>query len=173
MERFHSIYCGLCHTLGRRYGFPARFLLNYDFTLLAILLSLPRHPLEEKRRCMAHPCRGCAVVKETDALSAAADRSIILFWWQLQDHIADHRFFPSLPYRAAALLFCRAYRRACEAAPAFDAAVRDSLRSLDARERASCASLDDAAEPFARRRRMDRAAVSCHSSSIIWEDGSI
>ena len=41
-ERFRDAYCGLCHTLGRRYGFAARWLLNFDFTLLSILLSLGR-----------------------------------------------------------------------------------------------------------------------------------
>ena len=39
MERFRRMYCGLCHTLSRRYGQAARFILNYDFTYLAILLS--------------------------------------------------------------------------------------------------------------------------------------
>ena len=38
-ERFRAVYCGLCHTLRERYGFAASLLLNYDFTLLAILLS--------------------------------------------------------------------------------------------------------------------------------------
>ena len=38
-ERFRAVYCGLCHMLRERYGFAASLLLNYDFTLLAILLS--------------------------------------------------------------------------------------------------------------------------------------
>ena len=38
-NRFRTMYCGLCHTLSRRYGQAARFILNYDFTYLAILLS--------------------------------------------------------------------------------------------------------------------------------------
>ena len=36
-ERFRRMYCGSCHTLGRRYGLASRFILNYDFTYLAIL----------------------------------------------------------------------------------------------------------------------------------------
>ena len=40
-ERFRRMYCGLCHALGRQYGQAARFILNYDFTYLAILLSEP------------------------------------------------------------------------------------------------------------------------------------
>ena len=39
LDRFRTMYCGLCHTLSRRYGQAARFILNYDFTYLAILLS--------------------------------------------------------------------------------------------------------------------------------------
>ena len=39
LDRFRAMYCGLCHTLSRRYGQAARFILNYDFTYLAILLS--------------------------------------------------------------------------------------------------------------------------------------
>ena len=38
-ERFRQAYCGLCHTLAKRHGLAARFILNYDFTFLAILLS--------------------------------------------------------------------------------------------------------------------------------------
>ena len=45
-ERFRRMYCGLCHTLRRRYGLPARFILNYDFTYLAILLSAPEEPAQ-------------------------------------------------------------------------------------------------------------------------------
>ena len=28
LERFRRMYCGLCHTLGQRYGTAARFILN-------------------------------------------------------------------------------------------------------------------------------------------------
>ena len=38
-RRFGRAYCGLCHALGERYGPAARFILNYDFTFLAILLT--------------------------------------------------------------------------------------------------------------------------------------
>lgn len=148
-ERFRAVYCGLCHTLGRRYGFAARFLLNYDFTFLAILLSEGGEEACEKRRCAVHPCRGCMAQDETAALDAAADRSVILSWWQVQDHIADHGFWKGLKYRAAALLLRHAYRKASARLPRFDAAVCGHLRSLDVLEKARCASIDAAAEPFA------------------------
>lgn len=148
-ERFRGAYCGLCHTLGRRYGFASRFVLNYDFTLLAILLSLTGAPVFSCRRCMVHPCRGCTAMGSSAGLDIAADYSVVLAWWQIQDHIADHGFFSGLKYRLAALLLRRAYRAARRAAPDFDAAVRRRLGELAALERGRCASLDEAAEPFA------------------------
>ena len=149
LRRFRSAYCGLCHTLGRRYGFAARWLLNFDFTLLAILLSLGAPVSCSRRRCAAHPCRGCRAMDASPALSRAAAYSVVLAWWQLRDHIADHGFFTGLPYRLAALLTRRAYRKARRAVPTFDAAAERRLRELDELERAQCASLDAAAEPFA------------------------
>ena len=148
-ERFRSVYCALCHALGKRYGFAARFLLNYDFTLLAILLLPGADAPCERRRCVVHPCGGCQTLRAAAALDTAADHSVILAWWQIRDHIADHGFFSGLKYRLAALFLRRAYRRARVAVPAFDAAVRRRLDELRERERECCASLDAAAEPFA------------------------
>ena len=148
-ERFRAVYCGLCHTLGRRYGFAARFLLNYDFTFLAILLSDGGEETCRVRRCAVHPCRGCRAQESTPALEEAADRSVVLGWWQLQDHIADHGFFGSLKYRAAVLPLRRAYRTASGRLPDFDASVREHLHALAVLEAERCASIDRAAEPFA------------------------
>ena len=147
--RFHDAYCGLCHTLGRRYGFAARFLLNFDFTFLAILLSLGTATTRACRRCVAHPCKGCGALDASAALDAAADHSVVLAWWQIRDHIADHGFFAGLKYRLAALFVRRAYRKARKLVPDFDAAVQRHLRDLSEREAEHCASLDAAAEPFA------------------------
>ena len=51
LDRFRAMYCGLCHTLSRRYGQAARFILNYDFTYLAILLSDRTAGKENAGRC--------------------------------------------------------------------------------------------------------------------------
>ena len=148
-ERFRAVYCGLCHTLRERYGFAASLLLNYDFTLLAILLSNGDEESCTVRRCAVHPCKGCRAQTSTPALEAAADRTVILSWWQLRDHIADHGFWSGLKYRFASLFLRGAYRRAGERLPRFDAAVRLHLQALAALEDARCASVDMAAEPFA------------------------
>ncbi|MBQ2324433.1 MAG: hypothetical protein II379_07590 [Oscillospiraceae bacterium] len=148
-ERFRRTYCGLCRTLGRRYGFAARFLLNFDFTFLSILLSDGAEPKCTACRCVVHPLKKQCVHSGSAALDQAADHSVILSWWQLQDHIADHGFFAGLTYRIASLLFRPAYRKAAARLPRFDRLVREHLRQLSAREHECCASLDAAAEPFA------------------------
>lgn len=148
-ELFQAVYCGLCHELGRKYGFSARFVLNFDFTFLAILLSEAGAPACTSCRCIAHPCKARCVMAHTASLEVAADHSIVLAWWQLRDHIKDHGLLKSLPYRLAALFLRSAYRKASRCVPEFDASVQRHLSDLAARERAHCASLDQAAEPFA------------------------
>ena len=148
-ERFRAMYCGLCHTLGRRFGFPARFLLNFDFTLLAILLSEAEAPVCCDCRCVAHPFRCRRAAEQSQALDRAAERSVILAWWQLQDHIADHGRFGALRYRAFAGIFRGTYQKARAAAPDFDALAERRLGELAALEHGGCASIDRAAEPFA------------------------
>ena len=148
-ELFQAVYCGLCHELGRKYGFSARFVLNFDFTFLAILLSEAGAPACTSCRCIAHPCKACCVMAHTASLEVAADHSIVLAWWQLRDHIKDHGLLKSLPYRVAALFLRSAYRKSSRCVPEFDASVQRHLSDLAAREREHCASLDQAAEPFA------------------------
>ncbi|MBR6738653.1 MAG: hypothetical protein IKL99_03190 [Oscillospiraceae bacterium] len=147
--RFRSVYCGLCHTMGKKYGLFSRFLLNYDFTFLAIMLSGAEEPSCSSCRCVAHPCKSRCVMDKTPALEIAANRSVILSWWQLRDHVADSGFVKSLLYRAASLLLRSAYRKACAEAPEFDRSVERHLAELSALEAAHCASVDEAAEPFA------------------------
>ena len=122
-ELFQAVYCGLCHELGRKYGFSARFVLNFDFTFLAILLSEAGAPACTSCRCIAHPCKARCVMAHTASLEVAADHSIVLAWWQLRDHIKDHGLLKSLPYRLAAFFLRSAYRKASRCVPEFDASV--------------------------------------------------
>lgn len=148
-ERFQGVYCGLCHTLGERYGWTARLFLNYDLAFLAMLLE--KEPCTCGRKsCMVHPIakRPCAPC--STALDTTADMSVILAWWQVQDGIADHGFFSSLKYRAASLLLRRAYRKARKNRPDFDAHTQKCLQELSALEKERCASIDAVADTFAR-----------------------
>jgi len=149
-DAYQSAYCGLCHTLGKRHGFLARFTLQYDFTFLAILFTAegagdavlcrrcPAHPFHKPRPCLCGP-----------KMDAAADQSIILTYHKLSDDVEDHGAVTSLPYRVLRRLFRGSYHRAAQAQPAFDAQVREGLARLRQMEEAWSAELDRVADAFA------------------------
>ena len=110
-ETFRGAYCGLCHTLGRRYGLAGRMILNYDLTFLAMVLSRGTGETCD-RRCAVHPFRKRRCAAGDPAFDTAADMSVILTWWQLRDGVADHGFFRGLKYRLAVWLLTPAYRKA-------------------------------------------------------------
>lgn len=147
-SRYQAAYCGLCHALGRRCGVLARFTLNYDFALLAMLFA-PAEPVWCERRCFAHPVRKRRCCGACAGFDLAADESVILFWQKLADDTADKGFFAGLPARIAALALRGAYRKAAQACPGFDGRVREQLSRLRALERESCPSMDRTADAFA------------------------
>lgn len=148
-ERFRRAYCGLCHTLGRRYGSAARFILNYDFTYLAILLSDGEERPGHCARCIASPVRKREYLEPDGAMELAADESVILAYWQLRDGVADHDWLHGLKYRGLSGVLEPAYRKAAALRPGFDKAVRRQLALLGELEQERCASMDRAADAFA------------------------
>ena len=148
-ERFRRVYCGLCHTLGQRYGTAARFILNYDFTYLAILLSGVEEGESRSARCLASPVRRRTYLVSDDAMELAADESVILAYWQLRDGVEDHDWLHGLKYRALSSVLEPAYRKAAQLRPCFDESTRTQLRLLSDLEQENCASMDRAADAFA------------------------
>ena len=149
LNRFRTMYCGLCHTISRRYGQAARMILNYDFTYLAILLSNGTADAENAGRCWVSPVKKRPYLEPTAAMELAADESVILAYWQLRDGAEDHTWAAGLKYRGGAQLLEGAYRKAAAFRPEFDAAVRRQLRLLHALETAEDPSMDRAADTFA------------------------
>ena len=148
-DRFRRMYCGLCHTLGKRYGAATRLILNYDFTYLAILLSEREEGETGSKRCVAHPVHPRAFLEENAAMELAADESVILAYWQLRDGVADHDWLHGLKYRGLSAVLEPAYRKAAALRPAFDETVRRQLSLLAELETENCASIDRAADAFA------------------------
>ena len=149
-DAYQSAYCGLCHTLGKRHGFLARFTLQYDFTFLAILLTAGEagdRPL--CRRCPAYPWRRPRACLAGAQMDAAADQSIILAYHKLCDDVADHGILTGLPYRFLRRLFRRTYRRAAQAQQLFDRRVREGLARLRQLEEGRSPELDRVADAFA------------------------
>lgn len=149
-ERFGAAYCGLCHVLGQRYGFGTRFILNYDFTFLAIVLGAEDEPCFSCRRCGASPVKKKKIQCATRAMELAADESVILAYWKMKDGVSDSGFFSGLKYRAALAALHPAYSKARKLRPAFDEVTRRQLRELRQLEEENCPSIDQSADAFAR-----------------------
>lgn len=152
LEDYQAVYCGLCQVMGKRCGFTARMLLNYDFTFLAMLLSQPEsRPSTCMCRCPAKLFlrKKCSCVS-SPWLEAAADESVILSYWKVRDSIEDGGFWERLGARILSLLLRRGYRRAAVARPEFEREVRFQLEKLHQLEEERTPSLDRTADTFAR-----------------------
>lgn len=148
-ESFQSVYCGLCHALKKRGGLAARFVVNYDFTFLAMLLSSGASCCVEKKRCPARLWGKRRCLCGDAALDLAADDSLILSWWKLKDGVQDKGFFAGLGLRAAMLFLRRSYKQAARRQPAFAQAVEENITALSSLETEKCPSLDAVADKFA------------------------
>lgn len=112
--RYRAVYCGLCKTIGRRYGQPARLAVNYDATLLALFfLAFAEDEAPEKREsCLKWPLNPHPIAAAHPVLDFAADLTAALSWWKGADDQADGSFwwgqvekslFPAAPQRFRAL----------------------------------------------------------------------
>ena len=168
-EMFKAVYCGLCHRLKKRCGFAARFVVNFDFTFMAMLLSESESPCWEYRRCIASPFKKKCCHCEDPALDIAAEYSVILAYWKLRDSIADDSFWSSLRSRVIALLLKRSYKKAAKASPEFDSLVRKNLAELSGLENEKCPSLDKTADKFAEILKAAAAGVQAEERKRILE----
>ena len=146
--RFSAVYCGLCRVLSQRYGAPVSMILNYDFTFLALLLA-EQEGEKGHGRCVPHPVKGRSYYLADGALELAADCSVILSWWQLQDGAVDHTGLKRAAYRLGGTALSGAYQKARAFRPKFDRIVADKLKELSCLETENCASMDQAADTFA------------------------
>ena len=149
-DTFRGVYCGLCHTLRKRYGPFFRFAVNYDLTFLAMLLAEPGKTETCQKRCPYHPFRRTSCPAELPALGTAADLTVVLAYWKLRDGAADKSFFPSLGCRILAWLASPAYKKAAALRPGFARTAEEELCELNKLERERCSSVDAPADRFAR-----------------------
>ncbi len=150
-EQYRGLYCSLCRTLGKRYGFTAQMTLSYDMTFLVLLhLALAEDcPTFRSARCPYNPLKKRSCCGENAVLDCCADASVLLVYHKLCDTVADGGFFKGTAARAAKLPAARHRRRAAQRMPAWDAAMAAYTQRQAALEAANTASVDAAAEPTA------------------------
>ena len=148
--RYQGAYCGLCHSLKEHFGFRARFVLNYDFTFLAMLLSHAEGEVKKTdKACLARLFRKRSCYVAAEPYKRAAGYSVILTWWKLQDVVQDDGRVKALISRLLSLWLHSAYKKAKRDFTEFDAHCRTNLAKLRTLEVANSAMLDEVADSFA------------------------
>lgn len=146
LRRYRAFYCGLCRTLGDRYGMAARMALTYDMTFLILLLGSLYEPEEHagECRCLPHPIHrhDCVTTRFT---AYAAALNVLLAYHNCEDDWRDER--NALKHGEALLL--KRHLPALQAAyPRQFAAAQSHLDALW-RIEAENGSTDEAANRFA------------------------
>lgn len=139
-QRFRSFYCGLCRTLGERYGEIGRLTLSHDMTFLSLLLAALYEPAETEydERCALHPLKPHHAITHAGT-GYAVDMNILLAYYKCKDDAEDDR---SLRGRAGKAALKKACARAEEKWPDQAKAVRESLAAFSVLEKEKEPDLD-------------------------------
>lgn len=151
-EVYHTVYCSLCKTLGRRFGVWARLTLNYDFTFFALLrLSLTKEcPAFKASRCTFNPLIKCGKCVEGGGvfdLTAAAAGWLLYF--KMLDAARDQHGLKKSCSRLLAPLLHRTARRGEEEFPQLEPLLQKMNEAQAQVERQETVLLDEAAHPTA------------------------
>lgn len=144
--RFGAYYCGLCRTLGHRYGTLGRLSLSYEMTFLSALLTSLYEPetVMGNERCLLHPRKKQKHLSNA-YIDYAADMTIVLTYHKARDDWKDDR---SLVGYSRARSLRNAYKRIESQYPRQLAQVTASLEELDKLEKAGCSALDPLVNAF-------------------------
>ena len=146
LDRYQAYYCGLCRTLGQKYGLPGQLTLSYDLAFIAILHSALYEPQTQfsAGRCAPHPIKARPRAAN-EFLDYAADMTIALAYFKALDDWQDDR---SLPGGLTAQLLKKRYEAVRADYPRQCADLEKNLRTLSEVEAAQSDSPDAAANCF-------------------------
>jgi hypothetical protein len=144
---YRGAYCGLCKSIGRRYGQIERLTLSYDSAFLALVLAAVTDGMKyERGNCGPRVYRGKRpIAQPSPALDYAADVNILLAWNKAADDAADDG---GVKAAAAHLALRRAYRKAASANRSLDESIRAAMKRLHAVELEKIASTDEPSDAF-------------------------
>lgn len=140
--RYRSVYCGICRSLGTRYGALSRLSVNFDMTFLALLLS-SLYEQEEKSasaRCLPHPFKPHTEISG-DIIDYAADMTVALTYHKCLDDWKDEK---KQAQRLYAVHLKSAYEKVQAIWPDQCRSIEESLSALSVIEQNNSASADQA-----------------------------
>ncbi|NLD87691.1 MAG: hypothetical protein GX633_05485, partial [Clostridiales bacterium] len=149
-EAFRAVYCGLCHTIRKRYGAIYRLALTFDMCFLA-LFAIGANDTACKRckkRCIVSPVKKKSCIAATSELEYAADVSIIYLWLKLDDRVRDSKGLKRLFYRILRRIVRGKFTKAAACRSNEAQAAISGITMLNKLEERGETSLDRAASAF-------------------------
>ena len=155
-ETYRAVYCTLCRQLGRQMGIPARLLLNYDYTFMAMLMIAlsDEKPCIGSGRCVVNPMKKCGKCSgNEDAFRYTSALTGIMFYYKLMDSIADSTAGKRILWRALQPYAAHVRKKAARMYPQEDALVSEYIKRQFAAEKKAMEDgeiiIDELCEPTA------------------------
>ena len=148
-EVYCGYYCGVCKSIGKRYGQLPRMALSYDAAFLALLLESIHDTLDAptQEHCIAHPFIKKKTIIRNAAIDYAADVMLILAWYKLLDDANDEG---KLYAKGTMPAFRRIFKKLRKKHSALCESIEAHLAELSALEKEKCTHLDMATEAFSK-----------------------
>lgn len=150
-EFYKGVYCTLCKSLGKRYGFIPRFILSYDFTFFAMVRMAVRGqcPGFKQSHCSFNPAKKCLDCnRDNEDIAYTADVSILMMYHKLRDNIEDSKFFKRLLCRMMLPYAKHLYKKACKRVGDISKVLEEQMSRQQEIEKRN-GNLDEAADPSA------------------------
>lgn len=150
-ELYKGVYCTLCKSLGKRYGFLSRFILSYDFTFFAMVRMAVRGqcPGFKESHCSFNPAKKCLDCnRDNEDIAYTADVTILMMYHKLRDNIADSKFLKRFFCRLLMPYVKHLYKKACKRVGDISKVLETQMARQQVIEKNN-GTLDEAADPSA------------------------
>lgn len=143
---YKSYYCGVCKSLRRNHGLLSKFLLNYDITFLALLLTslYADEQTTSCTRCIVNPLIKRKVFAN-EYIDYCSNINVLLAYYKLRDNIQDEKSISSI---ILSLIFKNQFKNAKKNYPLQERIIQQYLDKLNEIENFNDSSLDSASEAF-------------------------
>lgn len=126
---YRSIYCGICKSIGRRYGQLPRLGITYDlafYTLFAMSFASEEGEISQEH-CIIHPITKRPVMSKHQLLDLAADLTVILAYYKGEDDWQDQKRIQGAGIK---VVYRRAFSKARNRHPELTAVIAERLQAL-------------------------------------------
>ena len=145
-DTYQAYYCGLCRSLKKRHGFLGQMTLNYDMTMVVLLLTGLYEPetTEKRFRCFVHPL-GRHMARQNRFSDYAADMNVLMAYEKAMDDVVDEK---KISARLLSSLLRPKAKKVRSRYPRQAAVITENLRSLYEAEKRGETDLDTLAGYF-------------------------